>query len=149
MLCSFIVYESVDFYKKIYKKFYCKNSICTFDGIEVRFFVSAFEHAFFESNSRKLADKAKFSYKRANRIYWIKWVLQSNEAEIYIGYNTKTKKYDNNRRVAVCIEEYVVIIEIDRANNKKAKFVTAYIADGANSKGEKAIQLIRSSPKWK
>lgn len=148
MLCSFIVEEDVSFYKKIYKKYYCKKPIVTFDGIKVRFFASNFEHAFFESTNRQRKDKSKFSYKRANRIYWIKWILQSPHAELYVGYNSKIKKVQRNRRVALCIEEFVVVIELHKKDFKRAKFVTAYLADGINGKGEKAIDLIRKSPKW-
>lgn len=143
MLCSFIENQDVGFYKNIYKKFYCKKSILTFDGINVRFYVENFEHAFYESKSRKSKDKSLFSYKRANRIYWIKWVLENSNAELYIGYNSKTKNYDNSRRVAVCVDNYAVIIGLDRFDETKAKFITDYVADGMNGKGEKAIDLIR------
>lgn len=148
MICSFIMNEEIGFYKNIYKKFYCKKIILTFDGINVKFYVDNFEHAFYESMNRKQKDKSRFSYKRANRIYWIKWVLENPNAELYIGYNSKIKSYDNTRRVAVCVENYVVIIGIDRLNNKKAKFITAYLADGINGKGEKAIDLIKSGKRW-
>ena len=148
MLCSFIVNQEINFYKKIYKKYYCKTPIKTFDGIEVVFYVSNFEHAFYESINRRTKDKARFSYKRANRIYWIKWILQNPDAQLYVGYNSKRKNYDNSRRVAICVDNYAIIIGIDRKNRKKAKFITAYLADGINGKGEKAIDLIRKSPKW-
>ena len=148
MICSFIVDEKINFYKKIYKKYYCKNPIITFDDISVKFYVSNFEHAFFESVNRRAKDKSKFSYKRANRIYWIKWVLQNPNAQLYKGYNSKTKNYDNSRRVAICVDNYAVIIELNKDNNKKAKFITAYVADGKNAKGQKAIDLIKGSPKW-
>ncbi|MCF6309618.1 MAG: hypothetical protein L3J19_03955 [Sulfurimonas sp.] len=148
MICSIIVNEEISFYKKIYKKYYCKNLITTFDNISVKFYVSNFEHAFFESKNRKAKDKSKFSYNRANRIYWIKWILQNKNAELYIGYNSKTKNYDNSRRVAICVDNYAVIISLNRDNNKKAKFITAYLADGVNGKGQKAIDLIKGSPKW-
>lgn len=148
MICSFIINQKISFYKNIYKKFYCKKTISTFDGINVKFYVSNFEHAFYESESRKKKDKSIFSYKRANRIYWIKWVLENPNAELYIGYNSKIKSYDKSRRVAVYVENYVVIIGLDRFNSKKAKFITAYIADGINGKGEKAIDLIKSGKRW-
>jgi hypothetical protein len=45
-----------------------------------------FEHAFYESVNRKQKDKSLFSYKRANRIYWIKWVLENPNAELYKGF---------------------------------------------------------------
>jgi len=149
VLCSFIVKEDISFYKRIFKKVYCKKHLITFDGINVKFYVSNFDHTFYESKNRQKKDKSLFSYKRANRIYWIKWILESPNAELYVGYNSKLKKIQDNRRVALCIEEFVVVIELDKKNRNKAKFVTAYLADGVNGKGEKAIDLIRKSPKWK
>lgn len=149
MLCSFIVDQDIGFYKNIYRKFYCKSPILTFDGISVKFYVSDFEHAFYESRNRKAKDKSKFSYQRANRIYWIKWVLECPDAELFIGYNSKTKSYDNTRRVAICVDNYAVIVSIDANDTNKAKFITAYVADGVNGKGEKAIDLIKKGSKWK
>lgn len=148
MISSFIVNEPVQVYKNIYKRYYCKKPIITFDGISVKFYVDNFEHAFYESCNRRAKDKSKFSYKRANRIYWIKWVLENPNAQLYIGYNLKIKSYDSSRRVAVCVDDYVVIISIDRRNSKRAKFITAYVADGVNGKGQKAIDLIKSGLKW-
>lgn len=148
MIGSFIVDEEIGFYKRIYKKVYCQKTLQTFDGISVKFYVDNFEHAFYESLNRRQKDKSKFSYKRANRIYWIKWVLENPKAELYVGYNLRIKSYDNSRRVAVCVDNYVVIIQIDRRDHKRAKFVTAYVADGVNGKGQKAIDLIRSGEKW-
>lgn len=148
MICSFIENEDIGFYKNIYKKFYCKKPILTFDNISVKFYVDNFEHAFYESRSRRRKDKSIFSYKRANRIYWIKWVLQNPNAELFIGYNSKTKNYDRTRRVTVCVDNYAVIIGIDKYDTQKAKFITAYVADGINNKGEKAIDLIKKGSKW-
>ena len=149
MLCSFIVNEKINFYKKIYKKYYCEQPIITFDGISVRFYVDNFEHAFYESRNRRKKDKSKFSYNRANRIYWIKWVLQNKDAKLYLGYNSKIKRYDKSRRVALCVDNYVVIIGLNKNDDNKAKFITAYVADGINGKGVKAIDLIKKSPRWK
>ena len=49
--------------------------------------------------------------------------------------------------LAICVDNYAVVIELNK-NKDKAKFITAYVADGTNGKGEKAIDLIRSSEKW-
>lgn len=140
--------KRLSFIKIFIKNINCKTPIKTFDDISVVFYVSNFEHAFFESKNRRAKDKSIFSYKRANRIYWIKWILQNERAELYIGYNSKKNSYDSSRRVAICIDSYAVIIGLDRNNNKKAKFITAYLADGENGKGQKAIDLIKRSPKW-
>lgn len=147
MICSFIENQDISFYRNIFEVFYCKAPISTFDNILVFFKKDNFSHAFYESRNRRRKDKSIFSYKRANRIYWIKWILKNQNAELYKGYNHKTKRYDNSRRVAVCTDNYVVIIELNKKKDK-AKFITAYVADGINGKGEKAIDLIKSGEKW-
>lgn len=147
MIGSFIINEEIGFYKNIFESFYCKSPIQTFDNILVFFPKHSFEHAFFESKHRRKKDKAIFAYRRANRIYWIKWILENPEAELYKGYNHKTRRYESSRRVALCVDNYVVVIEFSKHKNK-AKFITAYIADGVNGKGEKAIDLIRGGEKW-
>ena len=147
MIGSFIVNENIDFYKNIFNDFYCKRPIETFDNIQVFFRENNFEHAFYESRNRRKKDKSKFSYKRANRIYWIKWVLENPNAELYKGYNHKSKTYEDNRRLALCVDNYVVVIEF-RENRNKAKFITAYVADGINGHGQKAIDLIKGGERW-
>ncbi len=124
MLCSFTVEDKLVFYKTIYNSYYCKAPIKTFDNILVFFKESNFEHAFFESTNRRVKDKSRFSYKRANRIYWIKWVLENQNAKLYKGYNHKTKSYDDFRRVAICVDNYVVVIEVNK-KRVKARFITA------------------------
>ncbi|MDP2750050.1 MAG: hypothetical protein Q8O89_04430 [Nanoarchaeota archaeon] len=147
MICTFIINEEISFYKNLFISFYCKTPIRTFDNILVFFKENNFEHAFFESVNRREKDKSKFSYKRANRIYWIKWVLENPTAELYKGYNHLTKSYDDSRRISVCIDNYIVVIELNKKQDK-ATFITAYIADGVNGKGKKAIDLIKSGEKW-
>lgn len=147
MLCSFIENKDSSFYKNIYESFYCKAPITTFDGILVFFKKDNFEHAFYKSRNRRKKDKSVFCHERANRIYWIKWVLENPFAQLYKGYNHKTKSYDSSRRIAVCVDNYTVVIELNK-NNAKAKFITAYVADGINGKGERAIDLIKSGEKW-
>jgi hypothetical protein len=141
------VCEPVDYYKNIYENHYCKQPVLTFDNISVFFKSESFEHAFYESANRKAKDKTIFSYPRANRIYWIKWVLQNPNALLFKGYDHNTKSYDKNRRIAVCVDDYVVVIQLGR-NPSKATFITAYVADGTNGKGEKAIDLILGGEKW-
>jgi hypothetical protein len=141
------VNEKIGFYKSIYSSYYCKAPIKTFDNILVFFKENNFEHSFYESVNRKAKDKSKFSYKRANRIYWIKWVLENPDAELYKGYNHFTKSYDDARRISLCVDNYIVVIELNKKKNK-AKFITAYVADGVNSKGKKAIDLIKSGKRW-
>jgi len=74
--------------------------------------------------------------------------LQNPKAKLYTGYNSKTKSYDKSRRVAICVDNYAVIIGLNRDDDTKAKFITAYVADGINGKGQKAIELIKKGKKW-
>lgn len=147
MIGSFIIDEDTHFYKNIFNDFYCKSPVKTFDNILVFFKEDDFEHAFYMSQNRRKKDKSMFSHKRARRIYWIKWVLENPNAELYKGYNHKTRAYEDNRRLALCVDNYVVVIQF-RANRNKAKFITAYVADGINGHGQKAIDLIKGGEKW-
>jgi len=138
-----VCYTDMEEYKQHFIDNYCNGNclVQTFDGIQVYFYSDMFEHAFFESSDRR-GSKDVFSTKRAERIDWIKSVLQDASAELYVGYDNKTKNYDNSRRVAIITEDnYVVIIRFTKGI--KAKFVTAYVADSGRTARE-----IRTSPKW-
>lgn len=136
-----VVFLTPQDYKDHYTEVYCNNGpIKTFDGINVYFYEDQFEHAFFESSNFR-GNKDVFSARRAQRIDWIKAILQDPTAELYMGYNSRTKSYDTNRRVAIINEDnYVVII---RTSGIRAKFISAYLADSPRT----ALQ-IRSMPKW-
>lgn len=100
-----------------------------------------FEHVFYE-NSGKRGGKDVFSLKRSERIDWIGDVLKDEEAEVYMVYDSKNKRTNWNRRVAIISEDnYVVVIQIIKDN--KAKFVTAYVADSPNT-----AKAIRQGEKW-
>lgn len=133
--------------RAIWQMEYCSCDIFTFDGIKVRFFDDQFDHAFYESSGRNLSVKTKqagykdcLSYARVEKILWIKDVLADRDAELYIGYDKKTKSYNNSSRVAVVKGDYVVVINLKDKEN--AKFVTAYVADNS-------VDKIRNSPTWK
>lgn len=142
MICPpLVVYLTPQEYKNHYIDVYCRNGpIKTFDGIDVYFYNDQFEHAFFESSNFK-GNKDIFSLNRAQRIDWIKAVLYDPTAELYVGHDSQTKAYSNDRRVAIINDDdYVVII---RTAGIRAKFITAYLADSPRT----ALQ-IRSNPKW-
>ncbi|MCC6411601.1 MAG: hypothetical protein IT270_08080 [Saprospiraceae bacterium] len=128
-------------YRKLFEETYCDHSkkIITFDKIEVSFHPAQFDHAFFESADRKLADKSSFSPVRAERIMWIKDTLEDSTSDLRIGWDKKKKSYDSSRRVAIVKGNYVVVIWLKNAT--AAKFVTAYEADTS-------IGKILASPKW-
>lgn len=127
--------------RQLFLQTYCNplSPIITFDGIEVKFFPDQFDHAFFESVNRKLADKTQFSLVRAERILWIKDTLEDPTADLRVGWDKKYKIYDKSYRVAVVKYNYVVIIWIKDVKN--GKFITAYEAD-------KSIGKILGSPVW-
>jgi hypothetical protein len=128
-----------DEYRDLFIKTYCEEPIVTFDGISVKFYSSMFDHAFYESENKKKKDKSLFSYNRAEKILWIKETLEDSSAILKVGWDKKTKSFDNSRRVAIVKKDYVVIIRIYREN--KARFVTAF--EAYNS-----IENILSSPDW-
>jgi len=125
-------------YRSFFESNYCITPVKTFDGIEVRFRKSDFNHCFFESVHAK---DDTFSPMRAERLLWIKATLKDPDSERYVGWNKKSKKYDRNRRVTLVKENYVVVIAL--TGNRKADFITAYVANS-----EETLRKIRSSPKW-
>src|SRR6266849_4999336 len=86
---------------------YCQGPILTFDGIEVRFRNSDFDHCFFESSNRD-GNKDTFSQPRSQRIDWIRAALEDDQADLYQGWDKNRKRYDPNRRVCVVEQNYVV-----------------------------------------
>lgn len=123
-------------YRKHFEDVYCRRTIETFDGIQVRFRKAMFDHCFFESIHSK---DDTFSSQRAERIGWIKAVLQDVSAELRVGWDNKKKRPAIDRRVTIAVDNYVVVIRI-RGN--KADFVTAFVATG------RSIDKIRTNPLW-
>lgn len=143
-LPALLAYTSEEEYKQHYIANYCKDlSISTFDGIPVRFYPEAFEHAFYKRSVKKWsAEKDMFSIERAERMDWIKSVLSDPDIIPKKGYDKAKDSYDNSRRVTfITPENYVVVIWINKSNT--AKFVTAYLVDN-----ESAAEKIRNSPNW-
>ena len=123
-------------YRSSFEKTYCRGPITTFDGIEVRFRKQDFDHCFFESESAK---DDTFSAKRAERLWWIRAALQDAGAELYVGWDNKRKCLVQNRRVAIVVLNYVVIIRF--TGTKRAAFVTAFVA------GKVTLMKIRRGPR--
>lgn len=128
--------------REIWRIEYCESKIQTFDGIEVKFFSQMFDHCFYESENRKEKDKSILSYNRLEKIYWIKAALQDPDAVLKIGWDGKSKSYNNSRRVTLVKGNYIVIIVIFGPN--KARFITAYeVNDDEN------LNKIMDSPDYK
>lgn len=141
---ALVNYATPKEYKQHYESHYCRKKIYTFDHIRVYFRQTKFGHVFYESSTRD-GKKDSFSKARTERIDWIRATLESPKAELYQGWNKDDKIYDNNRRVSVVYEDFVVVIKINKTDEKgkplTADFITAYVADNS-------INKIRSSPKW-
>ncbi|MCE5336703.1 MAG: hypothetical protein LLG06_19155 [Desulfobacteraceae bacterium] len=136
-----LVYYSTEAeYRSHFERVYCAGSIATFDGITVRFQKDCFDHCFFESTRRNQVKDA-FSRQRAERVDWIKATLQDPNADLYIGWDRKKKRYDKSHRVAIVIGNYVVVIRM--SGSRAAQFVTAYVADSAST-----LAKIKKSPRW-
>lgn len=139
-----VKYETEQQYKEHFVKKYCdkEKPIFTYDGMKINFYEDKFEHAFFESKSRKKKDKAIFSIKRAERIDWIEAVLKDKDAELYFGWDYRNKTIDMDSRVSIINQDnYVVVLHIK--SETEAKFITAYLADSPNT-----AKKIRNMPKW-
>lgn len=123
---------------------YCtpSNPILTFDGIRVQFFSDMFNHAFYESSNRKAKDKSILSLNRCEKMFWIKDALADPAAILKKGWDSKTKSYDNSRRVTVVKGNYVVVLII--ISDALARFVTAYQIDD-----DENLQKLLAGPDWK
>ena len=96
-----------------YRKYFNENfvwgiPIFTFDGIQVRFFPVMFDHAFFRAVSRSSGDKAAFARELAERMEWIRAMLQSSEVELY----RRTVRGKLRRIALEPTERYAVVIQI-------------------------------------
>jgi len=96
-------------YRQHFERIYCCGTIETFDGIQVRFRKTMFDHCFFESIHSK---DDTFSAQRAERIDWIKSVLQDANAELREGWDNKKKRPARDRRVTIVVDSYVLVIRI-------------------------------------
>lgn len=128
--------------RKIWSDTYCQKPIITFDNIEVHFYSNMFDHCFYESNKRRKGDKSILSYNRLEKIFWIKEALEDSTSILKKGWDSKTKSYDNSRRVTLVKGNYIVIILLYR--DKKARFVTAYEVNN-----DENLRKIKNSPDWK
>lgn len=133
-------------YRLHFENTYCRHTITTFDGIAVRFRTRNFNHCFFESTKRD-GVKDSFSPKRAERMDWIKIALEDCNSERYCGWDKSRKCYDRRRRVAVVMNNYVVVISL--RDSKTGEFLTAYVADSVGvGSGRSTLDKIRQGPKW-
>jgi hypothetical protein len=123
-----------------YEKVYCAAPIPTFDGIMVRFDKRDFLHLFFESSDRS-GSKDVFSFRRSQRIDWIKAALQDPNAQVVQGWDPVKKVHTPDRRVCIVSGNYVVVIRI--LDVKKAKIHTAFVIDDPN-----VLTRLTAAPKW-
>lgn len=143
-----IYYDTPEEYLAHFERIYCSEPITTFDGIKVRFRKSRFMHDFYESSSRRNPKKDIFSQARAQRIDWIKKVLQDPNADLFQGWDKNRKRYDAQCRVALVADEYIVVVRL--TSSKKAVFVTAYVPSDqpTGRQVNSTLAKIKSGPKW-
>tara|TARA_R110001583_G_scaffold45139_3_gene142532 strand:- start:716 stop:1183 length:468 start_codon:yes stop_codon:yes gene_type:complete len=136
-------YGSVAEYKRHYERCYQRSTIITFDGIRVYFKPQKFGHAFYENSQKRKGPKDEFSPVRAQRMDWIKATLENPNAKIYQGWNKEIRAYQEDRRVSVIYDDFVVVIELSlsKQGELKGNFITCYVAD-------KSIDQINKSPEW-
>lgn len=130
-------YQTKQEYRTHFEQVYCQRPIQSFDNIWVRFHKRHFDHCFFESIQSK---DDTFSPRRAERIDWIKAALKDRCAELRVGWDNVKKRPANDRRVAIVVDNYVVVIRVYRPD--RAEFVTAFVANG------RTIHQIRTNPLW-
>jgi len=128
--------------REIWNKEYCEVLIKTFDDITVQFYSTMFDHCFYESADRRTRDKSVLSYNRLEKIYWIKEALTDPDAILKVGWDAKTKSYENSRRVTLVKGNYIVVIVIFA--DKKARFITAYEVNDDDN-----LELIKNSPNFR
>ena len=131
-------YATVAEYRAHFDRVYCQGPLTTFDAIKVRFRREQFDHYFFESVK---ARDDTFSRRRAERIDWVAVALVDPGAELRVGWDNHRKRPAPNRRVAIVVQDYVVVIRMVRAG--WAELVTAFVADA------RTLAQIRTNPLWK
>ncbi|MBF0180656.1 MAG: hypothetical protein HQM03_11590 [Magnetococcales bacterium] len=78
---------------------------------------------------------------RAERLDWISETLRDPASDRFCGWDSKNRRHDPKRRVAVVMGDYIVVISLTRA--KEANFITAFVADTPAS-----LAKIKAGPRW-
>jgi hypothetical protein len=109
------------------------------DGMRVFFFPEKFDHALRRDSNRFSHDKAKFDCDRAQRIDWIESQLKDASLPSF------RRDEDGKLRRIILDEEnkYVVVVQVDRKDKTKAKFITAYVIDSGT-----ALAKMKSNSRW-
>ena len=111
----------------------------THDGIRVFFFPERFEHAFRRDSGPTAWDKANFDWDRAKRIDWIECQIQDSSLPNF----RRTVNGKLRRIILDEMENYAVVIQINKKDPTKAKFITAFIVDS-----KPALAKMKSNPRW-
>lgn len=129
-------------YRAHYERTLCRGGIVTHDRIPVFFQREEFDHAFFESSTRR-GENDVFSLVRAERMDWIAAALADPGAQRFQGWLKRERRHDPTRRVTVVMGDFVVIIALSKRRDGllKAKFITCYRADNS-------IGKILGAPLW-
>lgn len=135
-----LILADEDEYHAYYDTHYVNGPpVTTFDGIRVAFYPENFRHAFFRDSTPTSRDKAHFDVFRAQRMNWIPAILGDPAMEI----RRDMRKPKVRRKALEPSTPYVVIIQPDRRNPTRARFITAFRVDSVS-----ALSKIRSNPPW-
>lgn len=134
-------YSTPNEYLEHYKKNYMREKIVSHDGIRVYFSEPKFWHTC--ETRDKNGKKCMFSHERASYLDWIKYTIESPNAELYKGYYPDKKKVEENRRVSIIADKYKVVLQLSLSKNEELKgnFITAFPIKGN-------IDKAKQSPKW-
>ncbi len=141
-LSELLYFDTVEEYRLHFERVYCRGVIYTHDNIRVYFSRDQFGHAFYECLNRD-RNKNDFSEKRAERMNWIKEILENPNSTMLKGWNQNKRNYDSSRRVSFLVENFVVVLSfhLKRNDELKANFITCFVADNSMDK-------ILLSPPW-
>ena len=129
-------------YREHFRQHYVggRNVVTTADGMDVHFHESSFDHAFYTTFQRGSGLKDLFAIERAERMDWLRAVLQAPSVPSHRDTRTKGKL----RRVFLeASVSYVVVVQADRKRPSRAYFVTAYVADRPGT-----VPKIQQMPRW-
>lgn len=143
-MASILTYTTEEEYKNHFIEIFVNNSpILTHDGIEVFFWESDFEHAFYQRSEKSWASKkSTFSLNRATKMDYILDMLNDSSLIAYQGYDKACNSHDNESRSVVLTTEMLLLV-IRHAGPNKARFKTMFVIDN-----QITLKKIISNPIW-
>ena len=127
-------------YRTYYLQTLCRaGSITMCDGMRVRFFPEAFDHAFYQNTDRRGCPITPiFCMDRAERMAWMPECLRDGALP---NYRRVMPNGEIRRLVLVPSERYLVVLRAVRGMT--CKFLTAYVVNS-----QSALRNIQANPLW-